>query len=89
MKTVWKFPLEGTGRNVIRMPANAEILHVGMQGGIPCVWAYVESMNEKEDRVLFVHGTGWEMSNVTERPTYHGTAHTDESLVWHVFELSR
>lgn len=85
MKTIWKYVLTDRGLNQVAMPANAEILHVGMQGGRPCIWALVESTNEQEERFLWVHGTGWDISD-TPTSIYLGTAQTDDSLVLHVFE---
>jgi hypothetical protein len=89
MKTVHKFRLTETGRNTVVLPIGAKVLHVGMQAGVPCIWAYVDTTQPLEERSVYVFGTGWEMSDVPEMPTYHGTAHTDDSLVWHVFELPR
>lgn len=86
MRVIWKYVLFDRGLNIVEMPANAEILHVGMQGGRPCVWAYVQSLNEPESRYLWVHGTGWDISDTPEVQRFLGTAHTDDSLVWHVFE---
>jgi hypothetical protein len=86
VRTIWKYVLLERGLNQVAMPANAEILHVGMQGGRPCIWAQVESTNETEERFLWVHGTGWDISDTPVGQRYLGTAQTDDSLVWHVFE---
>lgn len=50
-KTIWKFELETTGNQTLKMPIGAEILSVQTQFDKPCLWALVEPNAEKEDRV--------------------------------------
>lgn len=86
MKTVWKYVLYQPGLNIIKMPAGAEILHIGMQDDRPCAWVFVDSENELQERLIHVFGTGWEMGDVPNNKKHLGTAQTNDSLVWHVFE---
>jgi len=40
--TIWKFPLEITDRQDIKMPGEPKILSVGLDPkGVPCLWALV------------------------------------------------
>ena len=62
MKTIWKFPLEVTDNNVIKMPKGAQILSVQVQHNIPCLWAAVDPEAELETRTIFTVGTGHPIS---------------------------
>jgi hypothetical protein len=83
MKTIWKFPLEVTDFQTIRMPKDAEILSVADQYGVVCVWAKVDSENELEDRTFYIAGTGnlfddswnWQFVGSVQQSVF----------VWHVF----
>lgn len=86
MKTIYKYQLGRPRLNTVPMPEGAEILHVGMQQGIPCVWALVDKGRMTAPRNLWVAGTGWELDDFPDELKFLGTAHTDDSLVWHVFE---
>ncbi len=87
MRTIWKFPLQITDFQKVEMPRGAHILSVQIQGSQLCLWAYVLSDEEKEERAFWVLGTG----NPVERPEnigpFIGTVQMHGgSLVWHVFE---
>lgn len=56
--TIWKFPLEVTDEQIVRMPAGSTILAVQVQQGTPCLWAKVDPESEQYDRRIFIHGTG-------------------------------
>ena len=83
--TIWKYLLELTDEQTVNMPRSAEVLHVGIDpNGSLCVWALVDPNTMPEDRVFFVHGTGF--------PVPSGRRHlgsvTLGPFVWHVFEPS-
>lgn len=84
MKTIWKFPLDVTTEDqVVKMPLGAKIVHVEMQGMLPCIWAIVdEQVDFSVDRTFIVCGTGWGVSPFWN---YVGTC-LDGSYVWHVWE---
>ena len=42
MRTIWKYELAMIGRQTVPMPADAEILSVQVQAGVPCLWALVK-----------------------------------------------
>ena len=56
--TVYKYPLAIEREQTVRMPLNAEILHVGAQHGLVALWALVTSPADEEERVFSVVGTG-------------------------------
>lgn len=95
MKTVWKYILPVQDEVIeLEMPQEAKILHVGTQQEQVCLWALVESEQEKEIRRFRIHGTGHPLANnagtgYNTFDTYVGTTMMlDGRLVWHVFELS-
>lgn len=85
MKTIWKYPLAVANDQVISMPAGARILHVGMQGETPCLWAEVSPSNRITRRPIRIYGTGHELPNNPGQHlgsfTMHGGA-----LVFHAYE---
>lgn len=88
MKTIWKYELKNTDRQIIEMPANAIVLTVQVQYGGPCLWAIVNPNTKlKETRSFNIYGTG---NPVPQSPgIYIGTYQLCEGqLVFHVFEES-
>lgn len=83
MKTIYKYALGSTGLINVFMPDYAQPLHVGMQNGVPHVWALVDEAMPIRPRRFLVVGTGWD---ITTSLPYIGTAHNDSGLVWHVFD---
>lgn len=82
MQTIWKFPLEIADEQTVSMPAGAEPLFAGMQGGTPCVWAAVDTEAAKEPVRFFVIGTGNPMPD--DAVLYIGSVF-DRSFVWHIY----
>lgn len=88
MKTIWKFPLQTTDRQVILIPGGYKILAVQtQQDNILCLWALVEDSNPVDSCYIRIIGTGQNSVDV-ERLDYIGTCqlHRGE-LVFHVFTL--
>ena len=86
-KTVYKFTLEFTDVQDIKMQKGAKILSVGVQRGIVCIWALVEPNAQKENRRFAIVGTGCEMTLNQYFGKFIGTVLTEgDALVWHIFE---
>lgn len=85
MRTIFKYPFETADEVWIDMPADAEILTIQIQRGVPCVWALVVPGEELETRYFKIYGTG---SEIYEGGKYIATYQTG-SFVWHVFERTR
>lgn len=68
----------------VQIPKKAEVLSVGFQGNELFLWAKVNP--DLGDETRYFHGflTGEELPLVGL--VFHGTAHTDSGLVFHVFE---
>lgn len=87
MKTIFKYPIEVTDRQIVRMPRGAQILSVQYQGKQLCIWAQVDDQEPLVDRVVLVCGTGHPMPEAPVGVFLHhiGTVQ-DGPYVWHVFE---
>lgn len=89
MKTIHKYPLQITDRQIVKMPQLAQILCVQVQHDQICIWAEVETNNPTENVKIGVYGTGnpVEPADPGHR-NYIGTVQTyNGNLVWHVFEI--
>lgn len=81
MRTIWKWELEITDRQVISMPRDANALTVQIQNGKPCLWALVSPDCAKRDVPILIFGTGHPVQNDGH---YIGTVQVG-ALVFHVF----
>ena len=86
MKTIWKYELVTTDKQVLALPTEAVILTVQMQHGKTNLWALVdtEAVGE-ESRTIAIYGTGHPMPDNVMR-TYLGTYQLADTLVFHTFE---
>jgi hypothetical protein len=83
MKTIWKYPLEVTDYQNVRMPEGAEILSVADQYGVICVWALVDPEADLENRMFYIFGTG---NPVSETLPWQFVGSVQQNIfVWHVF----
>jgi hypothetical protein len=88
MTTIWKFPLTVVDEQSVKMPAGARILCVQMQGGLPCLWAEVNTSAPMRARSIVIHGTGNPMPAESECVrSYIGTFQSGP-FVWHAYEYS-
>lgn len=83
-EAIWKYELETTDHQTLKMPAGAQILTIQTQRGNPCLWAVVTVENEIVDRKITIRGTGHIMAMEGD---YLGTYQSyGGDLVFHVFE---
>lgn len=88
MRTVWKYTLENVNIQKIKMPRTADILHVAVQAGVPCLWAEVTPDTPEEERTILILGTGHVIPPWTTR-RYIGTFQLQDGvLIFHVYEMS-
>ncbi|WP_321422786.1 hypothetical protein [uncultured Methanobacterium sp.] len=89
-KIVYKYPLRSV-LNDISMPKDAQIILVGEQYGLPCIWAEVVLPNketEYETRVFEVVGTGKVVAhNYLHRGSYVDDTPKGKAYVFHVYEV--
>lgn len=82
-RTIWKYPLNITDRQVVMIPKNGQLLSVQFQGAILCLWVLVDPNAPEQPREIEVIGTGNPIDNSNR---YHIDTVQDGSLVWHIFE---
>lgn len=84
---IYKYPLaqDPTQLQLVSMPANAKLLHVGEQYGELYAWAMVQPDATKVDYKFFVLGTGVSIDHLEMNVKFLGTVQMSSGLVWHVF----
>lgn len=82
--TIWKFEASLDDTLCIDMPRDAEILHVALQNGIPCIWARVVPDRLQEARHFAWRGTGHPV-NMNWRHI-GSVLMARDALVFHLFE---
>lgn len=83
---IWKFELEITDTQQVRMPKGAQILSVANQNGKVCLWAMVNPNDSLESRCIEIIGTGNKVAfGPGVQRSFIGTVVVNP-FVWHVFE---
>ena len=86
MQTIWNFPFALSGSIEIQLPEGARIIHVGMRGESPCLWAMVNTKVPMKLRRFRVFGTGHPIPELSH-DQFIGTVFQG-CFVWHIFEVS-
>lgn len=83
MMTIYKYRFKIEDSFTIEMPRSAQLLHVAVQRGVPCVWAFVVTTEPMVKRKFRLAGTG----HPVENGLYVGSFfQLDGDLVWHLFD---
>jgi hypothetical protein len=87
VSVVYKYPFAIQDRVTVRLPRNADILHIGeQQFGELCVWALVDpDAPPTVERYFRVFGTGHAVPDDVELD-HLTTIISANGLVWHIFE---
>lgn len=86
--TIYKYPIEVTDFQKVKLPLNAKILTAQTQNGFLCLWAQVEEKNTTiEERSIEIFGTGHPMTDTLNRKYISTVQMKGGSLVFHVFEI--
>lgn len=86
-QTVWKFPLALAETQEVAMPIGADILHLEVQNGRPCLWALVDPGADEEIRRFMIVGTGHGIPLRSNKQRHVGTFLVEDGeFVFHVFE---
>ena len=83
MKTIFKYAVEITDEQVVKMPKGAHALSAQIQNGQLCVWAMVDTESELVDRTVRIFGTGNPV-DLNGMWQFLGTVQ-ERIFVWHVF----
>ncbi len=87
MKKVFKYELEITPFQEIKLPIDAEILSVQMQHQQLCLWVLVDPEKTKQTKKICIAGTGHPIID-TDFLKYIGTVQQLAGhIIWHVFEV--
>ena len=83
MKVVYKYPLELEDKQIVQIPSNSKIVHVGLDpNGILCLWAEIDRNENNIDWKIHIVGTGHE--RITNNMVHLGSLLTPP-FVWHVY----
>ena len=83
MKTVYKYPI-GLHISRVNIYKNAQIISAGYDPiGELCIWALVDTEQEKEFVTILTIGTGWELP---ENGLEFIDTVKDGPYMWHVFK---
>ena len=86
MRTVWKYPLEITDRQVLTIPRGAQFLSVVEQDGTPMLYALIDSDSPKKPYEVFLRGTDNPIDEAYLRfCDFLGTVKMPDGFVWHIF----
>ena len=87
MKQVWKYQLQITDNQELKIPNNSDILSFDIQNGIPCIWVLVTPIYRKVVRRFSLYGTGHDIKYGDGKDrVFIGTIQTGPS-VFHLFEI--
>lgn len=82
MKTIWKYTLQLTDTQVLKIPLPATPIAAQLQGGALCLWAEVDPESAKANITIAVVGTGHPLPD----GRYISTVQAGP-LVWHIYEV--
>ena len=86
MEKIYKYPLELTGYQVLKLPMGAQILTVQTQNGKPFLWALVNTKKEETDFEIEILGTGDQITGTNERKYISTFQLNGGEFVFHVFQ---
>lgn len=85
-KSVWKYDVSITDYFVVVMPVDSEILHFGLQDGLPMLWVLVDPSKDLMRRKFRLAGTGHDI--IEDELTYIGTVKMiNDTTIFHLFEI--
>lgn len=83
MHTIFKQALEVNDFQVVQLPQDFKILHLGVQQGVPTIWYECTTEMPLVDLDIYCFGTGYRM-NYRPPMDYIGTVQID-GFVWHYY----
>jgi hypothetical protein len=85
-RTIWKFPLKITDKQVLRIPRVHELLDVQLQDGQPMLWAMVHPDSTVQGLAIYCYGTG--NPGPSPEEVYVATIQL-YGFVWHFYSEAR
>ena len=82
MRTIYKYNLPfQEEQGTLKIPKGYQIIHFGVQSGLPTLWVEVDSDQPSEEVQYAVFGTGWEIPPDWE----HVGTWMESIFVWHLY----
>lgn len=85
---IYKAQLEIADRQIIKMPRDAKLLDVQLQGDQPVIWFLCDEAAPQNNREIAIYGTGNAMPCNENIGDYVATIQSG-LFVWHVFDLGQ
>jgi hypothetical protein len=90
MAIIFKYPLNLTSQQTLRLPKGSKILKVAFQGPQLTLWAFVDEGQPLMPRRVWIVGTGWNLDTTevhVEPEDYVDTVLQPpiSEYVWHIF----
>lgn len=86
-KTIYKYPINLTTKQLIAVPKDHQILCVNVQRDQPFLWIMIDPKSESEFITVETYGTGHDIECTnSELRKYIGTYFISDYLVFHVFQ---
>lgn len=93
MRTIYKYPLNTTDLQTIKVPRlpntnsfKEQFLCIDIQYGLPCLWCMVDTSKEEREIQIRIVGTGNPMPDSCYKENYLGSYQLlDGQFVGHVF----
>lgn len=85
--TIYKFPLQVTGKQVLSIPSRYQILSAQYRGEQLCLWIAVEEDAPYKDVEIEIIGTGHQIDVLIPRSFIATVQSPSGMFVWHVFEV--
>lgn len=83
MNTIYKYPIQITDEQEIRIPYDYEVIHAGLDpSGEPCIWVKVDTDFSDTRLSVFVVGTG---NPIPSDASKYVGSFIKGPFVWHVF----
>jgi hypothetical protein len=85
MTKIYKYLMEITSYQQIKMPLSAKILKIAEQNNKLYLWAMVNNTNHTYDMEIKIIGTGFQFKEELDRYEYVETVIMSDGFVWHIF----
>jgi hypothetical protein len=84
MNTIYKYPIEITGEQIIEIVGFRKFLQAGLDpNGVPCIWALVDTESSvKHENTISIFGTGHPLPSTD---LFYLNSFIERIFVWHVF----
>lgn len=85
MKTIFKYPIEVTDKQTVKLPVDSLVISVLNQNGQLVIYALVDTEEkEVEEKTIRIFGTGHPVDVEEFDYNFLGSVMMDE-FVWHIF----